>query len=152
MQRWMKLVMALALAISAQTASAQMDEGKLGMRPFASAETYRTFDIKRHEKNFSLSLSHPMPMIVESALAQVVMLKLAQPDVPCIEWQKQIAQLALDGPTPGVRYKAYLAAMAFEQPRQFARIPAGKYRTADDMFIALADEIQRMAFTARELQ
>lgn len=152
MPRPMKFVMGLALALSIYTASAQMEEPQLGMRPFASTETYRSFDIKRYEKNFSQSLSHPLPIIVESALAQVVMVKLAQPDIPCIEWQKQITQLALDGPTSGVRYKAYLAMMAFDQPKQFARILSGQYRTTDEMFIALAVELQREAFTSRELQ
>jgi hypothetical protein len=122
------------------------------MKPFASAEVYRTFDVKRYEKNFAQSLSHPMPMIVESALAQVVMLKLSQPEAPCAEWRRRIGLLAQTGATPGVRYKAYLATMAFDQPRQFAHILSGRYRTLDDMFIALADEIQRMAFTSRDVR
>ncbi len=152
MRRLTKLVMGLALTMSAYAASAQAEEPRAGMRPFAAADVYRTFDIKRYEKNFAQTLSHPVPMIVESALAQVVMLKLSQPQAACTEWRNRIGILAQEGATPGVRYKAYLATMAFDQPEQFAHIPSGTYRTIDDMFMALADEVQRVAFTSRDVQ
>ncbi|HXF99606.1 MAG TPA: hypothetical protein VNL69_02425 [Bacteroidota bacterium] len=143
--RALRATIIAGLFIGMTQAMAQ-EEPTIGLRPFAQPNIYRTFDIRRYEKNLEQSLAHPMPVIVESALAQVTMLKLAQPDVVTKSWEKRIADLVLQGGSPAVRYKAHLAMMVFLQPQAFASSFRADYRTTDEFFIALADRMKDIAF------
>jgi hypothetical protein len=111
---------------------------------FAELKSYQECDMNRFEKNYLASLNYPdCNEIVECALAQVTMIKIAQPQTQLNELRKKIDELILEGETPDVRYKAYLASAVFEHPTLFSDEAYGKYADGDALFASIAERLQR---------
>ena len=99
---------------------------------------YRQFDIDRWERGYVLCLESPVNGVVESALRQVTLMKLAQPDAACSAITKKVDYLVLWGNTPAIRYKATLARHVFENPRLFSHEAMQEYRIDEEVFSAIA--------------
>lgn len=138
------LAIALFVATCAATASAQERiPGDSGIRVFADLKSYQDLDVQRYGKNFIPSLEFTSCNdIVEAGLAQVAMLKLAQPKAELKALENKIDELALHGETPAIRYKAYLTSMVFEHPEMFVYEKYGDYADGDQLFTALAERLR----------
>jgi hypothetical protein len=98
---------------------------------------------ERLDKCYAISLSFDNNGLVESALAIVTMMKL---DVPAEEFSRikdEIDDLAVNGPTPVIRFKAYLADAVFANPAMFREEAARRYDDPDALFSALADRLTK---------
>ncbi|HVN48503.1 MAG TPA: hypothetical protein VMU30_06730 [Bacteroidota bacterium] len=123
---------------------------------FSSAQTFYPADQKysstekeRVDKNYANLLESRYNGIVESALAVVTMVKL---DLPADEFSRiknEIDRLALDGATPVIRYKAYLAEAVFTNPAMFKEEAGSQYRDEDAFFSALAQRMTKSLLSSR---
>jgi hypothetical protein len=98
---------------------------------------------ERLDKCYAISLSYDNNGLVESALAIVTMMKL---DVPGDEFSRikdEIDDLAVDGATPVIRFKAYLADAVFANPAMFKEEAARRYDDPDALFSALAERLTK---------
>jgi hypothetical protein len=107
------------------------------VRTCATFKTYRDFSFHRFERAFLESLSYPVPPVVESALRDVAAVKLAQPWLISETVYAKICELANEGETPAVRYKAALVRFVFDFPDMFAGERGREYRNDQDLFSAI---------------
>ncbi len=146
-------VLAIALVVAACAAAASAQEripGNSPYRVFADLKSYQECDLSRYEKNFLSSLDYrECNEIVECGLAQVAMLRLAQPNAKCKLLQMKVDELTIHGETPSIRYRAYLTSMVFEHPELFVYEKYGSYNDGDELFAALAQRLQKEALVVK---
>lgn len=141
--RLMAVVFGSLLMVAAGGARAQEGAGvKEPQGFFADLVAYRTLDLGRVERNFADALEFPVDGVVESAIAQLAMVKLAQPLVDSDELKDRIDDLSEHGRTPAIRFKAYLTRMVFEQPQLFEHVSRWSYANGDQLFMALARSLE----------
>lgn len=138
MTRFMLVVCAASLAMS----SVRADDA---VRTCASYRTYKEFSFHRFHRGFEESLSFPVPLVVEGALREVALIKLAQPDLECTGVYEKVCELASSATTPAVRYKASLVRMVFDFPEMFVGERGREYRNDEEIFTALQDRLHRSA-------
>ena len=109
---------------------------------FAPISMYKDFDLLRYEKNFIGSLRFPCDGIVESALRELAMIKLCQPTCCSEAIEEEIRQLAVEGATPSIRYKAQLASLLFDIPEMFMNEQLVSYKDAEQLFTALSRRLE----------
>jgi hypothetical protein len=110
---------------------------------FPALKNFSSADKARVDKIYSDCLNSNNNGIIEGTLSIVTMMKL---DVPSDEFPKikdQIDDLAVDGATPVVRYKAYLAGAVFANPAMFKEEAAHQYSNPETFFSALAERMTK---------
>ena len=102
-----------------------------------------TANIQNAKRNYLWTLQSDNDGVVESALAYVVQLRIILPreDMKAIE--SVVGDLALNGPTPVIRYKAYLATQVFANPQTFCEVASANYASSDQFFSALGLRLQQ---------
>jgi hypothetical protein len=138
MTRLMLVVCAASLALS----SVRADEV---VRTCASYKTYKEFSFHRFHRGYEESLDFPVPVVVESTLREVALIKLAQPDLECTKVYEKVCELASIATTPAVRYKASLVRMIFDFPEMFVGERGREYRNDEEVFTALQDRLHSSA-------
>lgn len=135
------LVALSCLAFSAPVLASTASENST---PSAIAEfsRYRSLNLARFERAFEISLKHEVPGVVESSLRDVVLIKLAQPGAPCERITRQVELLALEGPTPAIRYKASLARQVLLNPGMFVVPDYDRFTTDRDVFTYISRQLE----------
>jgi hypothetical protein len=110
-------------------------------------QSYRQFDMRRYEKGFLGSLRHDVDGVVECAIREVALVKMAQP-----EWQGGRVTAALHDLAKGhrsltIRIKASLAEAVFTEGLEFGE---GGYRTDEEVFGAIVQQLHRQRYVAAE--
>lgn len=136
MKRFLLLACAASLALSPVRADDTV-------RTCASFKAYRDFAFHRWERAIIESLKYPVPPVAESALRDVAAIKLAQPDLTSGQLYDTICELADEGSTPAIRYKASMVRLVFDFPQLFAGERGREYRNDQEIFTALADRLHR---------
>jgi len=113
----------------------------------AGWQSYRQFDMPRYEKGFLGSLRHDVDGVVECAIREVAMVKMAQP-----AWQSGRVTAALHDLATGdrsltIRIKASLAEAVFSEGMEFGE---GGYRTDEEVFGAIVQQLHRQRYVAAE--
>jgi hypothetical protein len=111
---------------------------------------YRAMDAKRYEPACVISLRHPIEGVVECALRDAMLLKIAQPEVDVPDIKDEIDRLTTEGSTPVIRYKALLAKQVYENPALFASLVHADFFTAEAAFTAVADQLELALLAARQ--
>ncbi len=94
------------------------------------------------KKNYLKSLRSDNPGVVESAVFYVVKFKLFYPEMDCSELSAELDRLAVNGPSPRIRYKAQIAGNFLHNSEWLAAIAKLDYKDADQFFAILAEELQ----------
>lgn len=150
----MKPVACIVVTLGCLAASAPLQEGYGASTPSIDRSTvaefsaYRSLDLKRFEKPYVVCLRHAVPGVVESALRDVVLIRLAQPGAPCERIQEEVHRLAADGATPVIRYKAALASLVLENPAMFAVDSYLAFTTDADVFRHISKHLECAHLTA----
>lgn len=76
--------------------------------------------------------------VVESATGMAAMLRLACPHANLEPLNHKLDSLAVNGETPAIRYKAYLAGLVFDSPSLYADIATRRYASSDEFLAAVA--------------
>jgi hypothetical protein len=104
-----------------------------------STAAYKT----RLDKSYAISLSFDNNGLVESALAIVTMIKLDAPSDEFSRIKDEIDELTVDGATPVIRFKAYLADAVFANPAMFKEEASHRYDDPDALFSAIAGRLTK---------
>lgn len=145
----MKRRTSIAIALASLLAMGAIAQEKTTPRVFAEFQSYRECDLARFERNFVSSLEYPADCIIEAGLAQVAMLKLAQPQTECNKLRRRVDELAIHGESPAIRYKAYLTSMVFDHPDLFVYEKYGEYESGEQLFTALAQRLEKEALATK---
>jgi len=108
---------------------------------FPVLKNFSAADKERVDKDYAISLSADNNGLNESALAVVTMVKL---DCPADDFSKikvEIDRLVMNGATPVIRYKAYLAEAVYDNPAMFNDVAARQYTNRDAFFSAVAEKM-----------
>ena len=137
------LIAALAGLTAGQAAPLNEPDQSAAEQPlFASVSSYVHADVNRLEKYMVSSLEQSTDGVVEDALREITRVKLAQPEAGAKRVMQKIRDLSTDGKTPAIRYKAMLSLLVFENPPLFAELKMREFRSAEEMFDAIADSLK----------
>ena len=103
---------------------------------------YANLKINQVVKNFEANLGSPIPGVVETTLGHIIWLRLVRPDVNLNSLQDAISNVAADGATAAIRYRASLASMVLYSPSLFASLKDHSYVTANDLFTGVSGKAQ----------
>jgi hypothetical protein len=132
------LVLATDPTARAQVALASAEK----VRTCARLESYQSVNVCRFERHFVNCLRHEVNGIVECAIREAALIKLAQPDANCPGIKHELDRLASEGGTPAIRFKAWLAVMVYENPGLFIQEGKRQYVSDEDVFTALSDRLK----------
>ena len=96
------------------------------------------------EKKYAECLKSENDGVVESALAHVAMFKLMYPVKELAQLKREVDRIATRHSSNEIRYKAYVVASLFENPRLFAGEARTDYDSPDDLFAALSGQLHRV--------
>ncbi len=102
------------------------------------------------DKIFAYDLSTEYDGLTESALAIVTQVKLDTPADEYSNIREKIEELAKEGATQVIRYKAYLASVVFATPLMFGSEAVRAYESEDAMFSAIAERISKTLLSSNQ--
>jgi len=151
MKRHAMLLAGFVLAALPAGSSAQGADGvSADQRYFSSRRTYEAMDLSRARKNYIACLASDNEGVVQSALAQVAMIKLILPGGKFEDLQAAVNSLAVCGKSPETRYEAYLTGLVFDSPGMFRQEAKTTYQDADQLFVALSGRVQSTLIGAND--
>lgn len=134
----MKTLTAASLIIAALTTTAVARNSA----PDRSTEKTTPVNFVQTEQRYLDCLNSGNNGVVESALAQVVKMVLVFPEQPFVQLRMKVRDLAENGRTPAIRYRAYLAAAILEDPSMFTDASDGS-NGDNDVFVQAANILQK---------
>ena len=141
MKTYSMLLMAGLLLAGSSGARAQ--DGNAEERSyFARPDCSKIKNVEKIRQNYLSALRSDNPGVVQSALAQVAYISMCMPDFSSGVMTATVASLAATGNTQAVRYRAYLTALAIENPGMFAAEREGKYENGEQLYSALSTRLQ----------
>ena len=126
MNTYKLLIMAALIGIFSKTAFSQEQK----------SQEYLNKAIKAYE----YSLDFKLPAVAESAIYSVIVLKKYYPNNDYDDLKDMINDLAADGKTPTLRYKAQLASLYFEYPALFKNIKFEKTTENPDKYFKMISD------------
>ncbi len=145
------ILVAGAIAMGSPGENARSDSsGTVALRTCSTIASYRALNVKKYERAYVISLRYDVDGVVECALRDAALMKIAQPDAEAPEIREEIDRLATGGRTPVIRYKAWLAKLVFQNPQLFTTMADGDYDTADEAFAAIAERLAQTLLAAQE--
>ena len=133
------LILAAASALGQTSTPQAADE-----RPYiSSAISYTTANVPRVKKNFLWTLQSDNDGVMESGIAHVAQMRIMLPDEDMKEFDATLNQLAINGRTQAIRYKAYLTTQVFASPAPFRHVAEVSYASGDEFFTAIATRLQQ---------
>ncbi len=125
-------MMMLAAAVSAQTTN---------VKYFADESLYGSLNVTRAERGYLTCLNIGNDGVVESALAQIAMMKLMKATDGSEAMRTKVAAIARTAASQELRYKAFLTKTVLEDPGMFDTIARTGYESADELFGAIASRM-----------
>ncbi len=110
---------------------------------FASADSYLQLNVRAMEIRYLASLNYPSQGVVEAALREITRVKLAHPSSSMSSIEEKFKELAAEGETPAIRYKAILGLQVFENPKLFLDLVSYEFKTEDEMFTAISRRLEK---------
>jgi len=120
------------------------------LRTCAPVAAYRAMNVIRYQPACVISLRHPIEGVVECALRDAMLLKIARPGVDVPDIKREIDRLVSGGASPVIRYKAWLAKQVYEEPEIFANEAGADFYTAEEAFTAVARRLEQRLLIARQ--
>ena len=134
----------LAVASCAAPAAAQ-PAGGAGEPYFSTVERHRTANIAMAERNLLKGLMSPCDGVVQSSMAQLIVMKVALPERSFSRVESSLRMLSVTGRTPEIRRNAYLACSVFDDARILTAAVYQACQGPDELFEAVAQGLQRTA-------
>jgi hypothetical protein len=103
-------------------------------------QSYQQVDAARYERAFLNSLDHEVDGVVECAIREVTLIKMAQPHWASARMVKALHRLAIGDRDVAIRIKASLAEAVFSEGLVF--VDEG-YRTDGDVYSAIVRTLHR---------
>jgi hypothetical protein len=110
---------------------------------FAEMSSHSHDYLQKAIKNYALALTSANDGVVESSIAHLTFFRISLPQIDLKEIRATMVDLAESGRTPVIRYKAYLATIAFESPASFVRALNAESAESDQFFSGIASQVQK---------
>jgi hypothetical protein len=120
------------------------------LRTCSPVSSYRALKVEKYQRACVISLRHSIDGVVECALRDAMMMKIAQPDADARDIKKEIDRLTTEGRTAGIRYRAWLARQVYENPSVFVKEGDADFFTAEEAFGAVAHRLEEMLLAAQQ--
>ncbi len=104
---------------------------------------YSRPSLERAAKGYGLALKSDVDGVVESSITYATVLRIAAPQLDMSAIRADIDDLAVNGGTPVIRYKAYLATIVFEGPQEFRSAVGATSPESNQFFSAVADQVSK---------
>ncbi len=93
--------------------------------------------------NYAVALHSDCNGVVESAITHSTLLRIVAPRMDLNRIQSILADLAANGRTSEIRYRAYLATSVFDNPARFENTLEVRYIDGDAFFRVVASQVHR---------
>ena len=100
--------------------------------------------------SYLTGLNHNNPGVVESAITNVMLLKLYHPEKDFSEITERLDELTLNNPEKMIRLKAFIAANYIKHPERFYWIKKGDYEEAVSFFELYSTKLQEMNYNLQK--
>lgn len=97
--------------------------------------------LEKAAKGYGLALRSDVDGVIESSITYVTVLRIAIPDMDLSSIREEIEDLSVNGCTPVIRYKAYLATMVFQDPQQFKGAVGAVSPESNQFFSSVAEQV-----------
>jgi hypothetical protein len=134
------IVLAFVAVVGASGAAQVQDADEDWM--YAPQERYVQANLPRLERAYLNALENPIEGIVESVLREVARIKIEHLEWESGELAERLAEIAGEGTTPAIRYKASLVKALFEIPALFALEEGKDFRTPSQLYRAVARRLE----------
>jgi hypothetical protein len=134
---------AVALLLAASVTFGQSSDA----RPYLThSAAYETANIAKAKRNFLSSLHSSNEGVLESVLGHVTHMRIVLPNEDMRAIEERIEWLATHGPTPVLRYKAYLASMVFAAPAEYQSTTRADFESSDEFFGVITNGVHDKLF------
>jgi hypothetical protein len=133
------VVLAGALLIGGAAVMAQQTDKSA---PVYTPGPYKNLKMQQVVKNFEANLRSPIPGVVEATLGHTIWLRLVRPDADLYHLGDAVSEVATNGATGAIRYRASLVAMVLYSPSLFCCLTDRSYQSADDLFVRVSGRAQ----------
>ena len=142
MGRWERVAVALAFVAAVGACGDARGQEQQDEWTFAPQGRYLQANLPLLEKAYLYSLESPIAGVVECAMREVARIKLAN-----LAWESdalkgRLEQIAADGMTPAIRYKASLVRAIFDTPALFVAESTADFRTPSQLYLAVARRLE----------
>ncbi len=120
------------------------------LAPAAPLEAYQQVDVGRYDAGYARCLLCANDGVVESAIREVLLIKLAQPNVNSDRIERALENLCVNGSTPMIRLKASLAKFVYDNPAAFVEQGRKSYGWESDVFGEIAGRMRETLFVRSE--
>jgi hypothetical protein len=96
-------------------------------------------NLRAVEVNYLVDLNSNIPMVVESALGHVTLMRIAYPDKDFRKIQEKLYDLASRGATRSIRHKAFMAMQVYADPLAYKEVIADQQVSGDGLLEVLAE-------------
>jgi hypothetical protein len=93
--------------------------------------------------NYAAALHSECDGVVESSIAHSTLLRIVAQELDMSKVHSALADLADQGRTPAIRYKAYLATAVFDNPAKFENTLRVRYTDSEQFFNAVASQVHK---------
>jgi hypothetical protein len=111
---------------------------------------YKDLNAQRYEPACVIALQHPIEGVVECALRDAMLMKIAQSDLDVPGIEAEIDRLTVEGASPTIRYKAVLAQQVYRNPKLFVSLTSADFFTAEEAFAGVARTLEEAYLAARQ--
>ena len=140
----------LAVGVIVQQTNAQAQpRAEEPISVFAPMNSYQRVSLESVEKNFLDCFNCSCDRVIESGIAELARLKLVHLGSGSDDLRRRLKDLSIDGSTPAVRYKAYLAGTVFASPQMFAEDSLTPFSTQEELFQAIARRLDSNLLVAK---
>lgn len=111
--------------------------------------------LERAIEAYQRGLNHTIPAIIESAMFNLLVLKIDYPDMDFTSSLTKLDELSLHGKTSVVRYKAHVTAAFIKNPTLFLDVESSEFdqymdvEKADHFYLALSKALQNQLSTVQ---
>ena len=118
---------------------------------FAQDQSTGKYDCKsdKVKLNYLMGIRSENQGLSESAMWQTAKIKMLYPNADFADVKQVADSLTVNGKTPSIRYKAYLASNVFDNPTWFAKRAQKNYEDGDEFFGAIAAQLQERILGSR---
>ena len=109
---------------------------------FSSRERHHAAHLDKAAQRYTECLESCNTGVIESALAQAVLMKLYVPEKEFEGLREKISSLSVNGCNPTIRYKAYLASLVYDDPELFAQEQGQSFSDAEALFSSVSNRLQ----------
>ena len=133
----------LVAAVVSKAGSQGITRDEEPVRVFAQLSSYQKADMQYLEKFFLGSLNFPHDAVIESAIGEIARLKIAQQTCCSNAIEKKLLELAREGNTPAIRYKATLASILFHDSEVFAKDAFKDFANPEELFRTMSRRLEK---------